>query len=119
VRPWDCGPPEPLFVELSTTHHEMCVGGEQRLSVEVEWSCGKGVTTNGGVFSSSDSVVIAIDGDRALARGTGVAELKAKAEGIESAPKVVRVVRCADAGIDSAVESDADVTDSDAEAMAD
>jgi hypothetical protein len=70
------------------------------------------------VFSSSDPVVLAIDGDRARARGTGAAELKATAEGRASAPKVVRVVRCADAGTDTGVESDA-VTDSDAGSMAD
>jgi len=111
VGSWECGPPEPLYVELSTTHHEMCVGSEQRLSVEVQWSCRNGTTSTGGVFASSDPVVIAIDGDRALARAPGAAELKAKAEGKESPPMVVRVVRCADAGTDAAVASDADATD--------
>jgi hypothetical protein len=101
VGSWECGPPEPLYVELSTTHHDMCAGSEQRLTAKVQWSCGKAATT-GGVFSSSDPVVIAIDGDRAIARARGVAELRAKAEGKESAPMLVRVTPCAlDAGTDA------------------
>jgi len=104
VGNWECGPPEPVYVERPAQRREMCLGSEQRLSSGVEWSCGKGRTVVTTGFSSSDPVVIAIDGDRALARATGAAELKAAAEGVESEPVVVRVVRCADAGTDAAAD---------------
>jgi hypothetical protein len=93
VGPWDCGAPEPYYLELSATQHEMCVGKEQRLTATVHWSCQK-ATTSEGTFVSSDPYVITIEGDKAVARGPGAVELKARAEGQESAPFVVRVVRC-------------------------
>lgn len=99
VKPWDCGVPQAYAVELTAKFHEVCLGDEQALSATVQWSCGAPETAAAdATFTTSDPHVIAIEGDRARARGTGAAEIAAHAEGQRSAAMLVRVVRCADAG---------------------
>jgi hypothetical protein len=92
-----------VYIELQTAHHQMCIGSEQRLSADVLSSCGDR-STAGAVFSSSDPVVISIEGDRAIARAPGAAELKARTGSVDSQPILVRVMRCPDAGTDAAAE---------------
>ncbi len=96
VKPWDCGPPEPYAVALTVKHHEMCLGDEQIVSASLQWTCDAPATIErDATFTSSDPKVLSIEGDRVRAVGTGAAEIEAHAEGHESEPFLVRVVRCA------------------------
>lgn len=97
--PYDCGPPAAYMLELTTAFHEVCVGDEQTLTATAYRSCGGGTSAaNGPSFASSDSLVIKIEGARAIATGPGAAELTARAEGLVSEPRLIKVLRCSKSG---------------------